>query len=531
MNAPGGGQQSALRVRSALFVDFENIHMGLQRLDAAAANRFAVNPQGWLSWLEKLTYPALGASEFRRDLLIRYCYLNPVSSARYRVYFTRAGFHVVDCPPLTSAGKNSADIHIVIDVLDILGHPTRFDEVILLSADADYTPVMLRLRAHDRRTVIITSGPSARAFRAACDHVVGEDAFIDDALTLEPRSASGNGALTEIGAALAQAGSPSSVDASADDVDAAHAESAAVDDDAGPAAAGNRSGQLAELPARSLSDDGATTGHLPQPPRREDAAPPDALAAPAGMSAATPSPAPPPSPNDSHLRRTIAEQVRDLVTVSERPITLASAAQLVRAQLGQEATDGWAGAGSFKKLLALVDLPGIAISAAPEYLYDPRRHTLPPGSQAAGAGDAATPYGELIVRISQVTDIPRLSSHEFCVLFEELAAEVTAHGFNRTGTSRAVRDRCLERGEHIGRGAVNFVLNGLLYAGRPPQPGDDAQTLASAFADNAVLLCQNARMELSPDEVTHLHAWIAGTPALVGVPAAAAQDLVSHAGA
>ena len=67
--------------------------------------------------------------------------------------------------------------------LDILGHPTRFDEVILLSADADYTPVMLRLRAHDRRTVIITSGPSARAFRAACDHVVGEDAFIDDALT------------------------------------------------------------------------------------------------------------------------------------------------------------------------------------------------------------------------------------------------------------------------------------------------------------------------------------------------------------
>jgi hypothetical protein len=241
----------------------------------------------------------------------------------------------------------------------------------------------------------------------------------------------------------------------------------------------------------------------------------------------------PPSTQDSRLRQSIAEQVRELITVSERPITLASAAQLVRAHLGPEVTEGWAGTGSFKKLLALVDLPGLAISAAPEYLYAPARHTLPAGSQPGGTGqgDPAAPHAELIARISQVTDIPRLSSHEFGALFEELAAEVAVHGFNRTGTSRAVRDRCLDRGEHIGRGAVNFVLNGLLYAGRPPQPGDDAQALASSFADNAVLLCQNARMELSGDEVSHLHAWITGSPALVvEVAVAAVPGLVSRAG-
>ncbi|WP_045878528.1 NYN domain-containing protein [Pseudofrankia sp. DC12] len=554
MSASGGGQQSALRVRSALFVDFENIHMGLQRLDAAAANRFAVNPQCWLSWLETLAYPALGATDFRRDLLIRYCYLNPVSSARYRAYFTRAGFHVVDCPPLTAAGKNSADIHIVIDVLDILGHPTRFDEVILLSADADYTPVMLRLRAHDRRTVIITSGPSARAFRAACDHVVGEDAFIDDALTLEPRVAPqpGSGAHLGIATAPGQAGGSAGVDLPPDDSDAAGAV-AVADGDLPAEAAGNRPGRLAELTTRSLSDDPATADGAP-PRRAASVTPgtptvpgsavapgsvigPGTSVAPAtgpGMAVAPPSPSAPPSTQDSYLRQAIAEQVRELVTVSERPITLASAAQLVRAQLGPEATDGWAGTGSFKKLLALVDLPRIAVSAAPEYLYDPRRHTLPPGSQPGGAGqgDAAAPHAELIARISQVTDIPRLSSHEFRALFEELAAEVTAHGFNRTGTSRAVRDRCLKRGEHIGRGAVNFVLNGLLYAGRPPQPGDDADALACSFANNAVLLCQNARMELSRDEVIHLHAWITGNPALaVDVVVTAAPGLVSQTGA
>ncbi|ADP81003.1 NYN domain-containing protein [Pseudofrankia inefficax] len=553
MSASGGGQQSALRVRSALFVDFENIHMGLQRLDAAAANRFAVNPQCWLSWLETLAYPALGATDFRRDLLIRYCYLNPVSSARYRAYFTRAGFHVVDCPPLTAAGKNSADIHIVIDVLDILGHPTRFDEVILLSADADYTPVMLRLRAHDRRTVIITSGPSARAFRAACDHVVGEDAFIDDALTLEPRVThqAGNGAHLAGAPALGQAGGAATADLSLDGTDTARASEPVACGELSPDGVASRSGRLTELPARSLSDDPATNDALPlrraaagapTSPEPPDSTAPAAMAAPGnavapatgpGPAVAPPFPAPP-STQDNRLRHAIAEQVRELVTVSERPITLASAAQLVRAQLGPEITEGWAGTGSFKKLLALVDLPGIAISAAPEYLYDPARHTLPAGSQPGGAGqgDPAAPHAELIARISQVTDIPRLSSHEFGALFEELAAEVTAHGFNRTGTSRAVRDRCLERGEHIGRGAVNFVLNGLLYAGRPPQPGDDAQALASSFADNAVLLCQNARMELSGDEVSHLHAWITGNPALVvEVAVAAAPGLVSRAGA
>jgi len=520
MNAVGEGQQGPLRVRSALFVDFENIHMGLQRLDPAAANRFAINPQGWLGWLEKLGYPALTTDDFRRDLLIRYCYLNPVSSARYRAYFTRAGFHVVDCPPLTAAGKNSADIHIVIDVLDILVHPTRFDEVVLLSADADYTPVMLRLRAHDRRTVIITSGPSARAFRAACDHVVGEDTFIDEALSADPRPLNGPGCGHEpapapggsgSGQASGPAGTPAPSSEPAPLVLAAHAGHAAQAE--GP------DGQWvspAEALPRSLST-GLGPGSLPTSsrylgPARSLAVPAAQLSPPSSSSAAH-------LQQDGLLRHVIAAKVRDLVAASDRPITLASAAQLVRADLGQDVTDGWAGTGSFKKLLALADLPGLAISAAPEYIYDPRRHSPPPSGTGPVLGighhDQDGPRADLVVRISQVTDIPRLSSREFRMLFEELAAEVAAHGFSRTGTSRAVRDRCAERGEHVGRGAVNFVLNGLLYAGRPPRPGDDAGTLALAFADNAVVLCQNARMELSAEEIAHLRSWISDAPALV----------------
>ena len=43
---------------------------------------------------------------------------------------------------------------MVIDTIDALDHPAGYDEFVLLSADADLTPVLLRLRAHNRNTVV-----------------------------------------------------------------------------------------------------------------------------------------------------------------------------------------------------------------------------------------------------------------------------------------------------------------------------------------------------------------------------------------
>lgn len=48
---------------------------------------------------------------------------------------------MVDCPPLTASGKNSADIVMTLDIADAIGHLTRFDKFVLLSSDADFTPV------------------------------------------------------------------------------------------------------------------------------------------------------------------------------------------------------------------------------------------------------------------------------------------------------------------------------------------------------------------------------------------------------
>ncbi|HEX6183083.1 MAG TPA: NYN domain-containing protein [Pyrinomonadaceae bacterium] len=177
------------RVKAALFVDFDNIYSGLRKIHPKAAEEFATNPARWLAWFDQ-GMPSREAdgvgSRRRRDLLLRHCYLNPRAYGAYRADFTRSAFRVVDCPPLTQQNKNSTDIHMVMDILDALSHRTHFDEFIILSGDSDFTPVLLRLRLYDRRTVILTPGPAAQAYKAASDHVISEDMFIEEGLGLRP---------------------------------------------------------------------------------------------------------------------------------------------------------------------------------------------------------------------------------------------------------------------------------------------------------------------------------------------------------
>jgi hypothetical protein len=164
------GRTNRRQMRSALFVDFDNIFGGLQDLDPAAARRFATNPSALVGWLEQGGDDWAGP--FERRFLVKHCYLNPEVHRNYRSYFASAGFRVVDCPSLTRQGKSAADIHLVLDVVDSLDHQTRFDEYIICSADADFTPLMARIRSHDRRTVMIAAGPSSSAYQAVCDQAL-----------------------------------------------------------------------------------------------------------------------------------------------------------------------------------------------------------------------------------------------------------------------------------------------------------------------------------------------------------------------
>ena len=175
---------------SAVFVDYDNIYLSLKRKSEEAAKRFAKDAGLWLREIESGRLITATNSPFddrQRRIVMNRCYGNPVprrnahdnstdmnSFPFVRHHFLRSGFEVIDCPPLTAQLKNSSDIRMVMDVRDYLTHDTYFNEFIILSGDADFTPVLHRLRAHARRTVIFANDYTAAPYTAISDGEVRE---------------------------------------------------------------------------------------------------------------------------------------------------------------------------------------------------------------------------------------------------------------------------------------------------------------------------------------------------------------------
>jgi uncharacterized LabA/DUF88 family protein len=172
---------------AALFLDFDNFFSGLMEADPESALALVASPS---RWLQKLRTTHTNSDE-RRWLVLR-CYMNPAGSlqdprkpgerlyfSKFRPSFTQAGVEVVDCPALTKKAKNGADIRIVIDVMTALKANTRYDEFVIASADADFTPLLQVLRADDRRVTVISTSSTATAYESLADRFLDEQDIFD----------------------------------------------------------------------------------------------------------------------------------------------------------------------------------------------------------------------------------------------------------------------------------------------------------------------------------------------------------------
>ena len=158
------------RIRAALFLDFDAVYLGLQSVDPDAAKRFSEQPGRWLGWMERGSHATTDGREgrARRTLLLRKCYINLSEFWNFRNGFLRSGFSVVDCPMPISGGPTGAGVSIAMDACDALAHGTNFDEFILLTSGTDFTSLLLRIRAHDRRTALLAHPVDTPALSAAC---------------------------------------------------------------------------------------------------------------------------------------------------------------------------------------------------------------------------------------------------------------------------------------------------------------------------------------------------------------------------
>ncbi len=501
---------------SALFVDFDNIFISLQEQSKDLAKQFAVNPDRWLKWLEQ-SVPGNG----KRRILVRRCYLNPQSFAEFRPYFIRSAFEVVDCPPLTKQGKTSTDIHLVMDVLDTLDHPTNFREFIILSGDSDFTPVLLRLRMNNRWTTMISGGNYiSPAYKASCDTLITQNDFVRDGLGInlmddepidhgEIHPQVSNVALEKIANRLYET----------------VLESAGVEASELPKILGEfpdykkSNHWMGYLSLRGLTEaivkikpELYISGEDPWRLCRVQANDIDV--------------------NESYAstKRSIAKWIRSSIAASPSAVTLASLADGVVQKFGVEIrTSNWLGEKSFKGLLMKLDLGELLLNSyGPSYIYHPKLHKIP-GAQTSEVetreademNSLVPPIGEfslkfphlapLAWKINQLTDTPYLLPEHYSLIFTEIAREINENNsFHPSRTSKTVRDRCVEKGAPVARSHVDFVLTGLMYRGvnsgkdAPLEPGD----LAIKMGENTINLCRNVQFILSENENNLLNAWM-----------------------
>jgi hypothetical protein len=487
---------------SALFVDFDNVYLSLRRQSEEAAGRFARNPQEWMSRIAQgglVRYKAHPQATRRRFAVAR-CYGNPGRKlisrggphdphafSTVRTNFMIAGIEVVDCQPLSSQFKNGTDIKIACDIRDFLEHPTRFEEFVILSGDADFTPVLHHLRSHDRRTVVYANENTADIYKAFSDGWIEEREMIaflmDETAPVMLENQRGNSARASLGYEGVNA--------------KALTQSITQRAPAYPVQA-----QPSQSPV------GNNFGAYDEAPKRRPAA------------AAAPSSAVQSLMDDfQSIGAEILGLVIDVVQASEKPVPIAYLADRAQKILGHAKTLGtnWAGSGGFLNFLNATLPESVKLTdKPPHFVYDPRRHRIEdPAAQPAQKlqrqpDTNSSKLAELqhsITRIYEACKAPPLPPSEYQLLFSLIATEVHERGFAPVKTAQSVVARSNQEGLRIALKDVAFVLDAVDEIDPWLEHTRSPAAVARAYRDFVLAKCSHAGVKLTEDEYQLVQVW------------------------
>ncbi len=101
---------------------------------------------------------------------------------RYRIYckaMHEAGFELCEVPHVSYSGKNSADIHMVVDALDLCYTRPHIDTFVVLSGDSDFSPLVHKLRLNDKIVIGVgVKNSSSNLLIESCDEFIYSDDLV-----------------------------------------------------------------------------------------------------------------------------------------------------------------------------------------------------------------------------------------------------------------------------------------------------------------------------------------------------------------
>ena len=152
----------------AVFCDFENIAIGARESNNADFDIGKV--------IERLL--------LKGTIVVKKAYCDWDNYKEFKRPMHEAAFELIEVPHIRLSGKNSADIRMVVDALDLCYTKPHVDTFVILSGDSDFSPLVSKLRENDKTVIGVGVKDSTSDLLAAnCDQFI----FYDDLVRKQER--------------------------------------------------------------------------------------------------------------------------------------------------------------------------------------------------------------------------------------------------------------------------------------------------------------------------------------------------------
>ena len=152
----------------ALFCDFENIALGVR--DAKYA-KFDIDRV-----LERLL--------LKGSIVVKKAYCDWDRYKEFKAPMHEASFELIEIPHVRMSGKNSADIRLVVDALDLCYTKSHVDTFVIISGDSDFSPLVSKLRENNKAVIGVgVKSSTSDLLIANCDEFI----YYDDLVRQERR--------------------------------------------------------------------------------------------------------------------------------------------------------------------------------------------------------------------------------------------------------------------------------------------------------------------------------------------------------